>query len=439
MIVKQEQLNPCEVELEIEVDAEKVNIAVDQTYSELSKVTNIPGFRKGKAPRAVLERYLDEERVKDGVSEILMKDAYLEALDESKLKPYAAADVELVKLEIGEPMVFRAKVPLAPEVKLGDYVGLKVQRTPRKVTDEDIDAEIGAMLARTAEYSQVEREARTGDTVLLEIKDNSKEDEQPRRNVVVVGENLPDFDNSLVGMNVSDEKVIEVAYPDDFRAEELAGKTVQIWVRLLEVNEKKLPELTDEWVKGAFSPDGQGDGEPNPDAVDTVAKLKDVIRTAMERAAADVADTEVTNTLVKQIVDSSTVNFPQVMVEEMLNERIEELLEELNKRKVILSDYLKHKQMTFEQMRAGFEEDARKNLTITLALREIIEKEEIKVEEDDVEAAIRSMAEERNVPVETVRAYVDRTDGVQSIRNSILQKKTMDFLVHASNIKNVGK
>lgn len=442
MQVKQEQLSPCEVQLEIEIEAEQVTEAFDETYRELAKVANIPGFRKGKAPRQVLEQYLDQGKVRERVLEKLADPAYSDALKETGVDPYAPADTEMVKFELGEPLVFKAKVPLCPKVELGEYVGLEIERKVDEVPDERVDEEIRGILQRHAQHDPVtDRGAQDGDVVVVEIKDERNAESEPRRNSAVVGESLPDFDKGVAGMCLDEEKVIEITYPEDHPDEDLRGQTIPLRVRVIEINLRTIPELTDEWVKKTFvgePAEGEEAKEPDPDAVDTADKLRSAIRSSMERAAQDAASANMEYNIVTTIVDSSQVDFPEVMVNAEVSERIEELLEQLKNRKVSFEDYLKHTNQTFEQLRDGYAEDARRQLRISLVLREIVDKEKIKVEDKDEKKGIRQMSEERGVPVETVEAYLDRTDGRKSLRNRLLHKKVIDFLAHASNIKSVG-
>lgn len=443
MQVKQEQISPCEIELEIEVEAEKVAEAFDQTYKELSKVANIPGFRKGKAPRQILEQYLDRDKVRERALEKLADAAYADALKETGIDPYAPADTELVKFELGEPLVFKAKVPLRPKVELGSYVGLEIERKVAEVPEERVDQEIRTMLERHAKHDPItDRGAQEGDAVVVEVKDENDPESKPRANMAIIGENLPGFDEGVKGMRADEEKVIEITYPDDHADEELRGKTIPMRVKIIEVNQRTIPELTDEWVKSVFvsePAEGEEAKEPDPDALDTVEKLKSAIRSSMEKAAQDAADADVEYNIVKTIADGSQVDFPEVMVNAEVSERIEGLLEQLKQRKIAFEDYLKHTNQTFEQLRDGYAEDARQQLRTSLVLREIVDKEKIKVDDEDEKKGIRSMSEDRGVPVETVEAYLDRTDGRRSLRNRILHKKIIDFLVAASNIKSVVK
>lgn len=436
MLLKQEQLNPCEVELHIEVDADKVSEAIDKAYADIGKSANIPGFRKGKAPKAILQQVIDEDKVKDRAADELLSVAYGEALDESKLEPFARADVDIVKFEIGEPMSFTARVPLAPKTELGKYKGLVVERPVVSVSDEDVDKELLQLRRRHAAYPEItDRPAQEGDIVRFEMKTNGT-DEQPKSDVAKIGENLPEFDKALVGMNVDEEKVVEIAYPEDYPIEDHRGKTIAKWVKLCELREEKLLDLSDDWVKDMFS--ARQEGAQGDDVVDTVDKLRANVRSVMEEATRDTINSEVENKILHQVVAGSEVCFPQALLNAEIGKDIDELLENLKKRKLTMEDYLKYRDITAEQLHDEFEERARRELKTRLVLRRIVEEEGLKVDQEDIQAELQSMAGASKVPVETVRAYVEKTNSMSSIKNRILMQKVMDFLVKSTNTKDIG-
>ncbi len=440
MLVKQEELNPCEVALYIEVEVEKVSAAIDKAYTETGKSVNIPGFRKGKAPKAILQQFLDEDRVKDHAAEILLQAAYLEALKESNVEPYCPADVDITKFEIGEPLTFTAKVQMAPKIELGEYKGIRAERKAEAVTAKDVDNELNGILKRHAQYPVVDRPAKDGDVVRIETKDDTQSDEEMKGSVAKIGENLPDFDKGLVGMTVGEEKVIKVNYPKDYANETIQGKTIPIRIKMTEIREEILPELNDEWVASIFGGPPTDEGqEPSPDVVTSVKELKAKIKEAMIKASEEAADDDVRNKIVHKIIEGSQVHFPEVMVDEMVDERVEEVVESLKKRKITLEDYLKYKGVTYEEQREEFAVEARHDIKTRLVLREIIDKENLAVEENDIEAELAIMAESNQVPVETIRAYVEKTGTMSAVNNRILTKKVMDFLVQSSNTNNIGK
>jgi trigger factor len=439
-ILKQEQISPCEVEMEIQVPAERVGTEVESVYAELAKVTDIPGFRKGKAPRELLKRYVDEAKVKDRVEQRLSRDAYNKAIDEAAIEPFAPASLEVVKLEFGEPYVFKVRVPLAPKVELGNYIGLEVERTVPAIQDEQVDNEIERIWKENTEFKVInDRPVQKEDSVVIDITYEDDPHKPAERRVVRVGETLPDFDNGLIGMNIDEEKTIQVKFPDDYEQEEMRGKTTELHVKVVEINEPHLPELTDEWVKKTFVGELEEGKEAPSEAIDTVEKLKARIRGALEKAAVDVADAQVRNKIVEKILENSKVDFPRILVDDEIDERINGLIQALQRRSLTLDDYLKHTKQSIEELRESYAEDATRTITMSLVFHNIIEREGIKVTDEDIEQEIRSMAEERRVPVETMKAYIDRTESLPSISNRLLHKKVMDFLVSASNIKNVGQ
>ena len=436
MLVRQEQLNPCEVELHIEVEADRVSEAIDKAYADIGKSANIPGFRRGKAPKAMLRQVIDEERVKDHAVDNLLAAAYADALDESKLEPFAVADVDIVKFEIGEPMSFKAVVPLAPKTELGKYKGLVVERPVISVSDEDVEEELLKFRQKRAAYPEItDRPAQEGDIVRFEMRKNDS-DEQPMSDITKIGDNLPEFDKAMVGMNVDEEKAFEITYPQDYPAEDFRGKTVAQWVKLCELREEILPELTDDWVKSAFS--AHQEGAQGEDVVDTVDKLRAKFRSVIEEAARDRVNSEVENKILHQVVEGAEVCFPKALVSSEVERDIGELLDNLKERKLTMEDYLKYRDINAEQLQSEFEERARRELKTRLVLRRIIDEEGLAVQEEDIEAEMKSMAVASKVPMETVRAYVEKKEGMPSIKNRILMQKVMDFLVKSTNIKEVG-
>ncbi|MDH7602170.1 MAG: trigger factor [Armatimonadota bacterium] len=439
MLVKQEQISPCEVELEIEVDAEKVASTFDEVYTQLGKSVTVPGFRKGKAPRAVLESFLDKDVVRERVAQRLVASAYEEALEETKLDPFRPADYELIHLEPNEPMRFKVKVPLEPVVELGDYVGLEVERRVRTVTDEDVQAEIDRLVDETTPYEPVtDRGVQEGDVVDAEIHNEDEPEEKPQRVRIRVGENLPDFDKGILGMLPGEERQIQMTYPDDYADESLRGRTVTLVVKVNGIYSRTLPEITDEWVQKIFS-SGEQEGEDTAsDKVDSVEKLKSLIRSGLERAAQADADEMVRAEIIRKVVSESKVSFPQAIVDELVESELEELVETLRRRDLTLVDYLRHTNQTPENLRERIAESVRRHVTNALIFREIAKRENITVSDEDVEAEIKEMARERRVPVETMRAYVESTQSKSEVENRVQRKKVLDFLVHASNIKNVS-
>jgi len=426
-VIQKERTKPCEVSLEIEVEPELVSKAVDEAYREAGKTAEVPGFRKGKAPRAVLERYVPEERVLARAVDKLVQPAYERALEETGIKPFGDAEYEVVHLRDAEPFVFRAKVPLEPTVKLGNYVGIEVERLARQVSDEDVEHEIDVLRERSAQVENV-RPVQKGDLVIVRL---TEPDGETRETIIEAGKNLESFDAGLIGMNAGETKTIELVYPKDYEDAELAGTTGRVTVTVSDIKERRVPELTDEFVRQMT--------EEFDEKIETVEELRRRIRSIMERSAAELADREVKSKIVEKVVENSEICFPDSMLDREVARRLQNLLGELESRKLTLEDYLKATERTFEELRSQIERSAERDLRINLALFEVIKQEKIEVSDEEVEAEVARIAQKSGRPVESLNAYLDKTGGRQDIRSRLLRRKVLDFLVHASNIKHVGR
>lgn len=427
-ITQQEQVSPCAISIEIEVDSDAVKKAFDKAYREAGKHTQVPGFRKGKAPRTILERFVSEEHIKEHAAEELVYPAYEEALKEAGVEPFGAAEYEVLHLEDAEPFKFKANIPLPPAVELGNYKGVEVERLPKQVSDEDVDQEVESLRQKAAKVENVEgRPVQLGDLAIVTL---TEPDGDSRETVVEAGKNLPSFDEGLVGMNKGDTKSIELIYPDDYEEKELAGTKSQSTVTIKDIKERQIPELTDDFVKEIT--------EGSPEKIETVQALKDKIKSKMEEAASELADKETQTRIVDRIVESSNINFPDVMLHHEVSHRIQDLVGDLKSRELTLDDYLDATGRTFEELQSRMEESATRDIRVSLVLSEIAEKENIEANDEDVEAEITKMAEESGYPRESVAAYIDRTESKDTLKNRILRGKVLDFLVNASNIKSVG-
>lgn len=428
-VTQQEQVKPCELSLEIEVEQEQVKKAFSDAYKEVGAQTQVPGFRKGKAPRGILEKYVSEERVMERAANKLVQPAFEEAIKEAGVQPFGDAEYEVIHLADAEPFKFKATVPLPPTVELGTYVGLKVDRMVTKVSDEDVDNDIRRMLERMAKVEPVEdRPAKEGDLVILQMAEPNGE---VRQTIVEVGKNLPSFDAGLTGIARGETKTIDLIYPEDYDDTALAGTSSHVTVTVSDIKERQIPELTDDLVKEMSA--------NQEEKIETVAELKAKLKESMEKAAVDLADRKVETAIVEKIVETSTINFPGAMLDHEVAHRLQDMLADLEKRKMTLERYLEVTGQRFEDLRSEIEKASERDIRVSLVLDEVTAKEKIEVSDDEVNAELTKMAEEAGYPVESIRAYVDRTGGIQSIKHRVERNKVLDFLTHASNIKNVGK
>ncbi|MDR3707259.1 MAG: trigger factor [Capsulimonadaceae bacterium] len=430
MQVVKETLSPCQVSLQISVEPDKVAQAVDKAYREFSKFVAVPGFRKGHAPMAFVKPRVPQEQLRERTAEILVEPAYSEAIEQENVAPYAAPKLELLSLETHEPELkfeFKAIVPLPPQVELGAYSGLAVDRERYAITDETIDARLKQIQDSAAEYPVVtDRPSQIGDILVTDLTitpEGESEPGEPRHTVINLGdpENVPGLDEQLLGLSKGDEKAFRLKYPDDFTNAEVAGQEAGFFVKVEELHSKVVPALDDEFAS-KFG------------GVPTLDELKRDIRTQLEKQMTDLSESLVHTRLVDQIIETSTVNFPDVLLEREVESQVHELLHDLEHRKVSFEDYLERAGKTQEALLDEFKESSDKRLRRGLALAEIARKESIQVVDADIEAEIADRATRNRTQPEAMRAYLDANNQMESLARSLLTKKILEFVTSSAII-----
>jgi trigger factor len=429
MQVTKEPLDPCQVALTIEVESDKVVLAVDKAYREYSKYVSVPGFRKGKAPLTFVKQRVPEADVRQRAAELLVEPAYAAALEQEAVEPFAQPKLELVQLEFAEkPFIFKAIVPLRPQVELGEYKGLTVEKNKYELTDDNVETQLQRMRERAAEYPKVERAVQMGDLVVAELMalvDNRPEAAEMRGTMIEVGaDNIPGFDEQLIGMNIGDEKTFTLTYPDDYPDAELAGEEAEFTVKINEVHEKQIPELNDELAQkisnGRF---------------ETVEAFRVELKTDMEKSLAANSDSEADSKLMEQIVATSTIKYPPVLIEAEVDDEVKTLLGRLESQGIELDDYLARVGKTREQIVAEFTEGAKKRIEIGLLLGKVADVETLALTEADLDAALAERAEEERTTPAAVRAILESNGGWETLQNRAQAKKVLDFLRAATIIQ----
>jgi trigger factor len=426
MQVTVEQQTPSQVELKVEVDVETVAKTIDQVYDEFSKRTNVPGFRKGKTPRKILERYVSPESVKRRAVELMVPTAFSEAIAEKEIQPYAEPDLQIVQFEAEQPFVFKATVPLPPKIELGEFKGIEVEpRSIGEVTDQDVEAQLKLLQESRATSQKVEdRGIRMGDIVIAEITSQveGREKSQARRSMIEIGTSTPAFDQNLLDLRPEERRTFDIEYPADYSEPDLAGKKVTFDVAVEAIRERLFPEMNDEFA-------GQvGDFQ-------TLDELREDIRARLIAAREQSADQEAERRVLEEIVARSKVDFPDVLVEHEVGHDLDEIQKRLEKENVSVGEYLRQIGKTREQFTADLREEAARRLKTGLVLGEIAEAEKIDVGEEEVEAEIERRAAESKATREAVEAYIEARGGRASLRNTLLHRKIMDFLRSVSTIK----
>lgn len=422
MQVTKEPLDQCQVALTIEVEEDKVVHAVDRAYREYAKYVNVPGFRKGKAPLQFVRQRIPASDVRQRAAELLVEPAYAEALKEHDITPYAQPKLELIQLELeSKPFIFKAVVPLPPKVELGTYKGLEVDKPVYEVPESVIDSEIERRRERAAEYPKVERPVKKGDLVIADVSANVEIRPtlaEPRPTMIEIGsDNLPGFDDAVIGMSTDEEKTFPLTYPAEYPEEDLQGQEAEFTVKIKEVREKQLPELTDELAKKLT----EGRAE-------TVANWRVELRKDAELVVGRRSEQEVESGLIEQIAQGSTISYPPVLVDLEVEDDLRELKQQLDRAQISLEQYAQRNGTTSDAILANVRIDAEKRIRAGLVLGEVAELEKLEVTDDDITAAIAEQAAGESTTPAALRAMMESRGTINSFRNRVQTKKVLDFL-----------
>lgn len=422
MQVTKEPLDPCQVALTIEVEQDKVGLAVDKAYREYAKYVAVPGFRKGKAPMNFVRQRIPEADVRQRTAEILVEPAYEEALQQEEITPYAAPKLELLQLDFAEkPFIFKAVVPLAPKVTLGEYKAIAVEHKTYELDDTDLDTQIEKMRERAADYPQAERPVAQGDLVIADVSaitEARPEAAEPRATMIEIGaDNIPGFDEQIVGMSAGDTKTFTLTYPPDYPDDILAGETADFTIHVKEVRAKQVPALDD-----ALASKLTNGKTPTLDA------FKADLRADMQRELAASADRESEAAIVDKIVEASQIEFPPVLVEAEVDSDARQFQQQLEKQNVTFQDYLAQTGKTQQQVLDDMTAAANNRIRVGLVLGEVAEKENLALTPEDVDAAIAEDATRRGTSPAALRALLEANEGLVALQNRTQTKKVLDFL-----------
>lgn len=406
------------VELEVEVDAAAFGAAVDAAYKKDVKKMSIPGFRKGKAPRALIEK----EYGSGVFYETAMNDVYPTALDEAiKASGYEYVEdkIDLDVVSVGpEGLVFKATITVKPEVTLEGYKGIKATKQAVKVTDEDIDAELKRLQERNARMVSVdERAAEMGDIVTFDFEgfvDGEPFDGGKAENHALElgsGQFIPGFEEQLVGAKVDDELDVNVTFPEDYHAKELAGKAAVFKCKIHKLEKKELPAVDDDLIK---------DGTD----FDTVEEFKEDAKKRLTEQRTKAADDAVEEQLVDGLIACMKADIPEAMIENTINDRIQDFAYRLQAQGLSMEMYLQYTGMDQKAFRDGFREQAEKQVKVRLALETVAKLENIEATEEDIEAEYAKFAEQYQMEVEKVKAAIPAS----ALTKDLAVSKAMDWI-----------
>ena len=416
-------------ELVITVDAEKFNEAIKQAYAENGKKINVPGFRKGKAPMGIIEKYYGESVFFEDALNILYPTAVDEAITESKLQFVDdKIDFDLVKISKTEGVEFKIVITVMPEVEIEGYKGLKAEKVIAVVTDDEIDAEIKAVADRNSRMVTVERAAELHDTAVIDYEgfcdgvafDGGKGESYSLE--LGSGSFIPGFEDQIVGHSAGDEFDVNVTFPEDYHSEDLKGKAATFKCKLHELKVKELPAIDDEFAKDVSE-------------FDTLDEYKaDLKAKALERKSAQ-ADADVENQLVEQLVELVKAEIPAAMIENRAKQSVEEFAYRLQAQGMDLKTYLKYMGGTIDNFKDTFKPQAEMQVKIRLALEKIAELEKIEITEDELNAEFEKMAKDYGMEVDKIKASVPADD----LKKDLAVQKAMDVVKSSAVVTEVEK
>ncbi len=415
-------------QLEITVDGEKFREAIKEAYKKNGKKINVPGFRKGKAPLHIIETYYGSEIFFEDALNLLYNDLVEDAIKESGLKVINdKMDFDLVSISKEDGADFKVSLTTYPEIEIGEYKGLKAEKTAVKVDAAEVNAEVNAMAERNARMVSVEdRAAKKGDTVVIDFEGftdgKAFEGGKAEGHSLVLGSGqfIPGFEDQIIGKNIGDEFDVNVTFPEEYGAKELAGKEAVFKVKLHEIKVKELPAVDDEFAKDVSE-------------FDTLKELKaDLKKKALDRKK-KAADEAVENALVQQIVDSIKGDIPEAMFENRLEQCVEDFAYRLQSQGLNLETYLKYTNSNIDEFKKSFRPQAESQVKFRLALEKIVELENITPDEKDVEAEYEKLAKDYGVEADKVKNAIP----AEELKKDIAVNKAIDLVKESAVITEV--
>lgn len=416
-----------EATLKITAPAAEVNAGYKKAVQKIANQANIPGFRKGKAPRAIIEMHYGKEAVKQEAFEIVANKAYSEALDQEKLIPVSDPKVEESTFEEGKDMELTIKVTLKPEPELGEYKGLHVEKKEVEVTDEQVDAQIKDMMGRDAKMVVAEDGAviEKGDFAIIDFAGTV--DGEPfsggegKGYPLEVGSNsfIPGFEDQLVGLSKGDSTDVEVTFPEDYFVKDLAGKEAIFKVNIQDVKRKELPELNDEYVASKTD-------------FKTVEELRANYKERMQKAAEANAKAEYEHELIDLAVANAKFSVPEIMIEDKISQMVEEMKMSLESRKMSLDMYMQYTGLDMAKIRENQRPVAEENVKTDLVLDAIAKAEDIQVDMADVDAEIAAISAQHGASPEEVKKIIKGNGTMGLLLANILRRKAAHVVIDSA-------
>ncbi|EAE0773853.1 trigger factor [Listeria monocytogenes] len=424
MSVKWEKQEGNVGKLTFEIEQEKVKEGLDRAFVKVRKTLNVPGFRKGKVPRQIFNQRFGEEALFQDALDILLPEVYSAAIDEAGIDPVDTPQVNIESMEKGETWVLTAEVTVKPEVKLGDYKGLEVEKRETELTTEELEAELKQLQERQAELVVKEdAPAENGDTVILDFKGFKDgvafEGGQAENHSLELGSGqfIPGFEEKLVGLKAGDEADIELTFPEEYHAEDLAGQPVVFKVKLHEIKTKEVPALDDELAKDI------------DEEVETLDELKEKISKRLQEAKEESVAQAKQEEVIAKAVENAEVDIPHAMVHHEADHLMNHFAQDLQAQGLTPELYYQFTGQTEEAMHAQMEKDAEKRVKMNLVLEAIAEAENIEPTEEAIDEEISTLAEKYGMEKDAVRAALG---DMSELKSDLKIRKAIDVLLDSA-------
>ncbi|MDI6604920.1 MAG: trigger factor [Thermoanaerobacteraceae bacterium] len=415
--------------IELNIPKETFENSMNFAYKKNADKFNIPGFRRGKAPMAIVERYYGEGILYEDAIEHAFPEAYKEAIESLKIDPVDTPNIDVLQIGKGKDLIIEVRVPVMPEVELGEYKDIEVEKIEYDVTEEEVMNRLQGMRQKSARIIPVEgRPAQTGDIVIIDFEgfiDGEPFEKGKAENYELeLGSNtfIPGFEEQIAGHNINDEFDVDVTFPENYRVEDLKSKLVVFKVKLKAIKQKELPELNDDFAKDVSE-------------YDTLDELKESIKKEIQEEKRLHAEEEMKENAAKKVVENSKVEIPDVMIERQIDISLKELDYNLRYQGLYLDKYLEVTGKSKDDLRAEMRNGAESRVKMQLVIDKIGKLENIEATDEEIEEKIAEIAKEYNITAEKLKEELNENQ-INNIKDDIIYFKTIDFIFNNSKIIN---
>lgn len=429
MAVKTEQVEKNLVKVVFEVSAEDFEKAINKVYQKNKNKYNIPGFRKGKAPMSVVEKLYSPAVFYDDAVNMVLPEAYESAIKEAELDVVARPEIDVDgEIKKGEKIVFTALVTTKPEVKLGDYKGIEVEKVEYTVSEEDIDKAIEAERSKNARMVAVDdRNVENGDITVIDFEgfvdgvafDGGKAEDYELE--IGSGAFIPGFEEQIVGAAIGVEKEINVKFPEEYHAENLKGKDAVFKVTVKEIKVRELPELDDDFASEVSE-------------FDTLADYKNDVKAKLEKQNADKAKSEIENAIMKKVIENAEFELPEAMIEAQIDRLVSDFSQRLQYQGMDINTYMQYLGTNMEQLRANFKDQAVVQLNGSLVVEAVMKDAGIEVGPEELELNLVDMAKKYNMEIDKLKELISDAE-MENIKKDMAMQKTVEMIVNNAVVK----